>query len=218
MPPVTPTAGRGVEHAWQRLRRCARWVQTRRARTSDSGDGPCTSRKTTTERDLKNECAKTFASELTMVPFQRFTFEADEGPPVLLFKLAAARIVQTFTGKGFVMEDSSAVASQTNVLASEALKEVTGVIRSSRWAAEQPHGTRPDQNSPIVHLLVRLGGSMVAMSNSEKASLIQRVCRRSAKVRYSRAGKPKLRLEERWLQGLFLGVARPSWRDAHGDT
>lgn len=85
-------------------------------------------------------CANRLAAELAMVPWDRFTLKSDQEPAIMMLKAAAAKIVQSATGKAIVMEDSPVGESQSNGLVEGAVKEVKGIIRSLRWAVEQLHG------------------------------------------------------------------------------
>ena len=162
-------------------------------------------------------CAKRLAAELGQVPWTRFTLKSDQEPAIMALKTAAARLVQAATGKEVVLEESPVSDSSANGLAENAVKEVKGVIRSLRWAFDELHGIKLDVQSPVLPWMVRHAGSMMSRARRGRDGRTAFELRKGRpyrrrlpafgeKVMYLKAGKQKSRLEDRWLEGLFLGV------------
>ena len=159
---------------------------------------------------------KRLAEELAMIPWKGFTLKSDQEPAILALKAAAVKIVQNATGKEIVMEESPVGDSQSNGLAENAVKEVKGIVRSMRWAFDELHGVKLDVSSSVLPWMVRYAGAMLSRTRRgadgrtafelrKGKPYMKKLPPFGEKVMYLKAGKPKSRLDDRWLEGLFVG-------------
>jgi hypothetical protein len=162
-------------------------------------------------------CAKRLAVELAMLPWTRFIFKSDQEPAILALKAEALKILKVLAAKEVVLEESPVGDSQSNGLAECAVREVKGVVRSLRWALEELHGMKVENTSTVLPWLVRHAGSMISRTRRgadgrTAFELRKGRCYRrrlppfGEKVLYLEAGKLKSQLQDRWHEGIFLGV------------
>ena len=162
-------------------------------------------------------CAKRLGHELAMVPWNRFVLKSDQEPAIVSLKNEAVKVMMKLNGKSVVLEESPVGDSESNGLAEGAVKEAKGVIRSLRFSLEDLHGIEISHSSAILPWLVRHAGSMISRGRRGIDGRTAFELRRGKpyrrklppfgeKVMWLKAGKPKSRLEDRWKEGLFLGV------------
>ena len=117
-----------------------------------------------------------------------------------------------------IAEESPAGDSQSNGLAENAVRELKGVARSLKFAVANLHDTEIHAKHPILPWLISYAAAVINRSQIGKDGLTPfrrwrgRDFRRDLPpfgevVLYLPPGKRASRLEDRWREGIFVGIA-----------
>ena len=146
-----------------------------------------------------------------------FILRSDGEPSIVALKAEAARILKSEHGVKVISELSAKGDSQGNGLAENVAKEIKGMVRTLRHHVEEHHGITVGPSHMLLPWMVKHAGALLARGQKGADGRTAYELRKGRpfkrplpafgeKVLWLEPGKPKSRLTDRWLEGIFVGL------------
>ena len=163
-------------------------------------------------------CAQAVASSVSRAGFGRLSFRSDTEPAIVALKRVVGHILTTKFGTEIVPEEASMGDSSSNGLAEHAVREVKAKARSLAHGLKRLLGQELEPTHPVVTWLIQWAAMTINIGRRGIDGKTPwerrhgRPCRRSIaefgeKILWLPTGKHKSHLDERYLPGVFLGIA-----------
>ena len=162
-------------------------------------------------------CVQALVRAIVAAGSPKVIIRSDNEPAIADLKRQAAAECRVRHGMTVILEDTTEYDSQSNGLAEVAVREVKGVARSMKFALGELYHKDIGSKHPILPWLVAYAAGQITRGQigPDGQTPHQRLKGRAFRkllpvfgecVMYLPIGKRTSRLQERWSDGLFLGV------------
>ena len=161
--------------------------------------------------------------------FQKLLAKSDNEPALLDLKRKAIAEAALLHGKDIEPIESPVGESQSNGFVENAVRDLKGMARTLKFAAEELHNTSIGQQHPCLPWLIRHAAIAINIGQRAADGKTAYECLRGKpyrnqlpafgeRVHWLPAGKRKSTLDMKWQEGIYLGIVRRSDESLVGMT